>query len=130
MLILTETEVTATRQQNRLYHHIHIHNKFQEYLDGVLEYSDVQNLINSNDKYDLVIATMCYVDAIFAFGHKFNAPVITVAPHASMLTYNHWILGNPFPPSYFPSTFLPFTEQMSIWARIINAVHSFLLGIY
>lgn len=96
-------------------------------MDEVLQYSDVQDLINSNKEFDLVIAEMFHVDAIFAFGYKFDAPIITVMPQIMPSFYN-WILGNPFPSSYIPSPFLPFTEQMSLFARVVNTMYSFLAG--
>lgn len=95
---------------------------YQDYIEEVLNFSHVQDLIHSNIKYDLVIAEMFYIDAIFAFGNKFKAPLIAISASPAVHSSYNWMYGNPFPSSHTPNVFLPFTEKMSLPARIINMV--------
>lgn len=71
---------------------------------------------------------MFLIDAVFAFGNKFNAPVIAVASAPTMNSLYNWMNGNPFPSSYVPNLFLPFTEKMSLSARFVNSVFNLITG--
>lgn len=117
------------RKLSRIHNLMFLNNAAQNYLDKILESSEIQNVINSNTKYDLVFGELGFIDAVFAFGYKFNAPVIAVRPQ-TMSSYHNWILGNPFPSSYVPNSYLPFTEKMSLPARIVNTVFNFVAGEY
>ncbi len=88
---------------------------------------EIQRLIKSSVKFDLVITEFFYVDVFFAFGYKFDAPIIALSPQ-DLLPYYSWISGNPFPSSYVPSIFLPFTEKMSFIERLANSAFNFLAG--
>lgn len=125
----TENNVVAMRKHNPLYNLISSTYLCQKYIEEILKYSDIQDIINSHTEYDLVIAQIINTDAIFAFGYKFKAPVIAFFQTA-MLPSNNWILGNPFPSSYIPNLFSPYTEKMSLFARIVNTMYNFITGIY
>lgn len=102
-------------------------NVCQDYLDEILKVPEIQGLIQSDDKYDLIIAEMFFFDAVFSFGYKFDAPVIALCTQNLISIYS-WILSSPFPSSYIPNSFLPLTEKMSLVSRIMNTVFNFMTG--
>lgn len=114
--------------------------------DHALRHHKVQELIHSTKlHFDLVINEEVYHDVFLAFGHKFNAPVITMCKFIfstncygrQMIKKLHRILG-PFgvvdfmdhemglltPYSHVPHTMLPYTDQMSFFQRWYNFVLS------
>lgn len=94
--------------------------------DGVLQSRELQDLMQSSEKFDLVIVESTFgQECLLAFGHKFKAPVVNlhpilVGPQMALLT------GLPHPFSYVPDFRLPLTDQMSIWGRTTNT----LIGLY
>lgn len=104
-------------------------NAYHDYLEEILKFSDVQAIITSNDEYDLIIGELFFFDAIFAFGYKFNAPVIAVRAPSLLRADQSWILGNPISASHIPNLLSLFTEKMSLLARIKNVAFNLLQGI-
>lgn len=86
-----------------------------------LLHPDVQKLIKSNEKFDVVITEMFMSEALLGFGHVFNAPVIGVSTFGASKWTND-LVGNPSPPSYVPHPFLSFTDKMNFIERFGNTM--------
>ncbi|XP_065077837.1 UDP-glycosyltransferase UGT5-like [Ochlerotatus camptorhynchus] len=80
-------------------------------------------LINSNEKFDLIVLEIFMNDAMIGFCHLFKAPCIGMSTFgASKWTTD--LVGSPSPPSYVPNTFLGFSDRMTFKERMINTLTS------
>ncbi|XP_055628473.1 UDP-glycosyltransferase UGT5-like [Toxorhynchites rutilus septentrionalis] len=83
----------------------------------------VVKLIDSNEKFDLVVLEMFMNDAMLGFAHHFKTPCVAMSTFgASKWTSD--LVGNPSPPSYVPNPFLSFTDHMSFGERLVNTLMS------
>lgn len=83
----------------------------------------VVSLIESNEKFDLIVLEIFINDAMIGFCYHFKAPCIGLSTFgASKWTTD--LVGTPSPPSYVPNAFLGFTDRMSFKERLINTVMS------
>lgn len=89
----------------------------------ILQSPEVQDIILSQSHYDLIIVELFRADVFFAFGGKFNAPVISLTSQI-LFPFNNWISRNPFPTAHIPCHFLALNENMSLVDRIMNAAFS------
>uniref|UniRef100_A0A1B6L360 UDP-glucuronosyltransferase n=2 Tax=Graphocephala atropunctata TaxID=36148 RepID=A0A1B6L360_9HEMI len=88
--------------------------------EEVLKTSAFQELIKSDESYDLIIDnSIIYFEPIAGFRHKFNCPSINLFPNSpnQMLS---GITGNPLPYAYIPYHNLPYNSSMSFWQRMRN----------
>jgi glucuronosyltransferase len=86
---------------------------------AILEHRNIQDLINSTHKYDLIIIQGFGSDCLLGFAHIFNTPVINVMANA----FFSWMsdrMGNPDNPAYIPSIFNPYTPNMNFLERLWN----------
>ncbi|XP_073973236.1 UDP-glucosyltransferase 2-like isoform X2 [Rhodnius prolixus] len=92
-----------------------------DWMKCMFHQKEMKALIADNStKYDLIIAEVWFKqEALVAFGHKYNAPVINfvstfVRPEAVYLTGNH------LPTSFVPLWNLHYTDRMSFLQRAMN----------
>ncbi|XP_044263532.1 UDP-glycosyltransferase UGT5-like [Tribolium madens] len=86
-----------------------------------LKHENVQKLINSGEKFDVVIVEQFGNDAQKALSTHFGAPLITL----SAIGANYWInplVGNPSPPSYIPDLMSDYPVPMTFCERLINSL--------
>ncbi|KAJ3642488.1 hypothetical protein Zmor_025267 [Zophobas morio] len=82
---------------------------------------EVQKLIHSNEKFDVVIVEQFMNDAEKALSTHFGAPLIVV----SSMWANYWlnkIVGNPAPPSYIPMVTTDYSVPMTFCERLLNSL--------
>ncbi|KAF6200763.1 hypothetical protein GE061_005208 [Apolygus lucorum] len=83
-----------------------------------------QELIHSNEKYDLVLSeAMRGSEAFSAFAYRFNATGVVFLMRGD----NSWpneLCGLPDNPSYMVDATSPFTDDMDFWQRFDNLYHS------
>ncbi|XP_049823751.1 UDP-glucosyltransferase 2-like isoform X2 [Aethina tumida] len=89
------------------------------YTEDVFKLKNMQKLIESKEKFDLVIVEIFVNDALLGLAHHFDAPLIVMAPGPMSFMCNH-LVGNPSPSSYVPNIVSPFTTNMTIWERMQN----------
>lgn len=112
------------RKQSRIYNWIYVHNELQNYFTQLISDNQLQELLSNKDtQFDLIFIELYHVDGVFALSHRFNCPIIGLSFQPVLPIYN-WLIGNPTTFSYIPHVYLPFTDIMSFWKRIINAVFS------
>lgn len=88
-------------------------------LEKVLQSNAVQDLISSNEKFDLVIAEYFNSELLLAFGHRFNAPYIAMSS-CPLMPWADYLFSNPNNPSYIPVLFVPYSNRMSFVQRLTN----------
>jgi UDP:flavonoid glycosyltransferase YjiC (YdhE family) len=90
-------------------------------MEMILKDKNVQKLINSNEKFDVVIVEQFLNDAQKALSTHFGAALITFYPIGA----NFWInplVGNPSPLSYVPDMMLDYTAPMTFFQRLLNTL--------
>lgn len=90
----------------------------------ILNHQEVNNLIANNETYDLVIQRWAWNalnEQMLLIANKFNAPVIAFCTCGSSSMIDK-ITANPTPSAYVPSTLMHFTEEMTFWQRLQNAL--------
>ncbi|XP_069675718.1 UDP-glucosyltransferase 2-like [Periplaneta americana] len=81
---------------------------------------NILNLMKSNITYHAVITLIMGPDCFIGFSHRFKAPLISIT--TSTLPWVTYRNRNPDNPAYIPNYFLPFSNQMNFWERLVNAV--------
>ena len=88
---------------------------------GLIEHTfnstNVQNLLNSEESFDVVVIEHFINEPLVGIAHHFKAPVIFLAPVASCFR-NNYIFGNPGPSSYVPDILGFYTTHMNFWLRL------------
>ncbi|KAJ8954692.1 hypothetical protein NQ318_011385 [Aromia moschata] len=88
-------------------------------IQETMAHPNFQNLIKSNEHFDVVILEQFNDDALKVLAYHFQAPLILF----STIGCNSWVnplVGNPAPPSYIPEVFLKYSSHMTFWERLVN----------
>lgn len=88
--------------------------------EKILSNAKVQELIKSNEHFDLIIILQFFDDAIRGFQHRFKAPVIGLNPIGASSWVNE-VMINPSSPSYIPEIMTKFSSKMSFFERVVNS---------
>jgi hypothetical protein len=86
-----------------------------------IQHENVQNLLNSDEKFDVVIVDNFLNDAYKAFATHFDAPLILVNPTFSSFWVNS-LVGNPSPSSYIPNIMSDYYHPMTFCERLTNSL--------
>ncbi|KAJ3642498.1 hypothetical protein Zmor_025269 [Zophobas morio] len=92
-----------------------------KFIGHILNHTNVQNLLHSDEKFDVVIVDNFLSDPFKAFATHFDAPLIAVSP----VWQNMWInalAGNPSPSSYVPNVLATYYHPMSFCDRLTNSL--------
>lgn len=98
--------------------------RFFEYIDDtekVLNFTDVSDLIRSNESFDLIIYETFVDDLFLGFAHRFKAPVISI----SSCYMFPWIADRfaiPANPAYVPGFYSHFSSVMTFYQRLQNTL--------
>lgn len=92
--------------------------------DVTLADAKVQKLLNSNEKFDLVIYEVFGIDAFVGLGQHFGCPVIGYTTFGASIWYS-MIMSNPMVNSYVPNPFLSYTADMDFGQRFFNTLSYF-----
>ena len=85
-----------------------------------LGHPEVQKLLNSGEKFDVVIMEQFVNDGLKVLAHQFQAPLVLFSTCGS----NAWInplVGNPAPPSYVPEQNIVF-HSSNFFDRLRNSI--------
>ncbi|XP_063922010.1 UDP-glycosyltransferase UGT5-like [Zophobas morio] len=104
----------------------HIHYLFTEFL---ISHDKIQNLLKSQQHFDVVILYYYFNDALLALAHHFKAPVVLFA---SMPLYvsESFLLSHPAPSSYVPNIILKHTGHMDFWQRLETSFYDICMILY
>lgn len=86
-----------------------------------LKSTQMHELLESEEKYDVILTEMFNTHCFSALIEKFKAPFIGMASHVLMPWSNDWF-ANPDNPSYIPVIFLDYSDNMSFLQRVENTV--------
>ncbi|KAJ9601563.1 hypothetical protein L9F63_000306, partial [Diploptera punctata] len=89
--------------------------------DISLAEESVQKLINSNEKFDLIIMEAFYTNCFLGFAHKFNAPVVQFSAFGGTEEVGD-LVGNPSPYSYVPDPLQELSDKMTFTERLRNTI--------
>ncbi|KAK5645387.1 hypothetical protein RI129_006687 [Pyrocoelia pectoralis] len=104
---------------SELYSMIQIESLFLNLTETTLKHPNVQRLIKSNEKFDIIMVERLHNEAHLGFCHHFQGYCILTAP----MPMTRWInghLGNPGPPSYVADPASHLTSKMNFWQRVHN----------
>lgn len=89
--------------------------------DFVLNNTNVQNLMKSDEKFDVVLVTAFCIDSLAGFGQFYKAPVVAISTFGAS-KWTDDFAGAPPSLSYVPNAFLDYTDRMSFYQRFNNAL--------
>lgn len=89
--------------------------------NATLTNPEVQKLLKSNTKFDVMLYELFINDALLGFANHFNIPVIGIStvgfsPFVALYT------GSPIPNSFIPNIMLGLPEEMNFKQRLINTM--------
>ncbi|KAH8419277.1 hypothetical protein KR222_003824 [Zaprionus bogoriensis] len=82
----------------------------------------ITQLLNSPQRYDVILLEHFSNDCMAVVAHLLQVPVIALSSCAIM-PWHYQRMGTPFINPIMPMNFLPYTDQMSLVARLNNFVH-------
>lgn len=89
-------------------------------VEKVFSHPNVQKLLKSDEKFDVVIVEQFVNDALKVFAYHYNAPLVLFVTFSS----NAWInplVANPAPPSYIPEQKIDL-DPKNFWHRLKNNI--------
>ncbi|XP_072386970.1 UDP-glucosyltransferase 2-like isoform X1 [Diabrotica undecimpunctata] len=92
---------------------------------ATLKNKHVQDLMKSNETFDLVIMHHFVNDAMVIFAHKFKCPLIILAP-GPVTPFNNFMFANPTPSSYVANVLTSYGSEMNFWQRLDNTFKNIL----
>ena len=87
--------------------------------EGTFQHPEVQKLLHSDIKFDLLVTEMFNTDCFLSLAHKFKIPVITFSTCVFMPWHPDRI-GEPDNPSYIPIQFVKSSCRMDFSERLLN----------
>ncbi|XP_074036451.1 UDP-glucosyltransferase 2 isoform X2 [Leptinotarsa decemlineata] len=99
------------------------------YTENVLKHKNVQNLLNSGEKFDLVIMEHFWNEAMTIFAHHFNCPLVYFSTGPTSI-FNSHLLANPSFSSYVPNFLTTHGSRMTFLERLTNLFLDILCDIY
>lgn len=93
---------------------------------------EVQKLLTSEEKYDLIFTENFNTDCFLAFVHKFEVPFVGIST-CQIMTWTNERLGNPDDAANTPTVFVSRNRPMRffdrltnyLWIRLVNFVYDF-----
>lgn len=92
------------------------------YTQNVLKVQAVQELLQSNEQFDLVLIEHFVNEAMAIFQHKFKCPSVVLAPGPTTI-FNSHLFANPIQSAYVPNILTNFGSHMTFWERILNTYY-------
>ena len=99
-----------------------------EACEASLSSTVAQNLVNSEETFDLIITEFFNTDCILGFVHKFRVPYVAIGTSV-ILPWTNSRFGNPDNPSYMPSQFSKSSDKMNYYERLLNTLYQEVLKI-
>ncbi|XP_057660080.1 UDP-glycosyltransferase UGT5-like isoform X1 [Diorhabda carinulata] len=91
-----------------------------------LKNKGVQELMNSNSTFDVMIMENVANYVIGILRHRFNCPLIVQSPFITD-TYHNNFIDNPFSPAYIPNLIATYDSYMNFWERLQNLYREIVL---
>ncbi|XP_011193318.1 UDP-glycosyltransferase UGT5 [Zeugodacus cucurbitae] len=88
-------------------------------LKQVLDSPAVQELLHSDEHFDLLILEPLRNEPLFGFAEHFKAPIIGISTYGMDPHLDEYV-GNISPLSFTPLYTVPLTDHMNFWQRLLN----------
>lgn len=89
----------------------------------------MQELLNSDEKFDAVILEWMFNDYLQSVAHHFKAPAISAATFSAGILTNY-VSGNPNIYSHMPHVFSGYGQKMDFWERTGNFMFAMTQNLY
>ncbi|XP_033608754.1 2-hydroxyacylsphingosine 1-beta-galactosyltransferase-like isoform X2 [Cryptotermes secundus] len=89
----------------------------------VLEHRNIETLLKSEEKFDLIINEIFGSDCFLGFVHKFKAPHISLMTSVP-LPWSNERTANPDNPAHVQNYCAQYTDRMTFWERLQNTVQT------
>lgn len=96
---------------------------YDEICETTYNLKPIQKLINSNEKYDVILVEYFTNNCLLGITWKLQAPVIGLSSCA-LPPWHHDTFGTPLIPSFMPTTFSAYSENMSFSERFLNFINN------
>lgn len=90
-------------------------------VEDTLNHPNFQKLINSGEKFDVVVVEEFFNSALKVVAQHFNAPLISFSTQGANFMVNS-IAANEAPKSYIPETLLGYSPEMTLFERLENSL--------
>lgn len=94
-----------------------------EMCEKILTFPKVQELLNSEKKFDLAIVEFFNTNCFLGLVHKYKVPFVGVSS-ASPYPETEERVGTPTEPAYIPHSDLPYDHHMTLIQKIYNALYT------
>lgn len=81
----------------------------------------VQDLIKSQEKFDLIIAEYFNTDCFIGFAHKYKVPIISLSS-CTIMPWMNERFGNPDHPAYIPNNLMDYSDRLTFFERVENTL--------
>ncbi|KAK7582379.1 hypothetical protein V9T40_013824 [Parthenolecanium corni] len=88
-------------------------------VESIRKCEAIQQLLESDETFDLLITESFMYDVNLLFAHKFKVPFIAYIPN-NLLPWHADRMGNPSNPSYVPALVSGYLSSMNFWQRLHN----------
>lgn len=141
LINLTEIDLNFTYEiwKNHVGNFLHSSNTLQLYhyfitttmtiIDAELSYGPVQDLLTSVDAHFDLVMVEYYMPTMAVFAHKFDCPFIGLTS-ADLPNFRHRLVGNINHPVLYPDMFLPFSEKLTFFDRLVSVIFSIGIEVY
>ncbi|XP_054726044.1 UDP-glycosyltransferase UGT5-like [Anastrepha obliqua] len=86
---------------------------------SALKNEDFQQLLHSNEHFDLIIIEVFFQEALYALGHHFKAPMIGISTFGTDVVIDQ-LVDNISPAAYVPAPSGANLDRMNFWQRLDN----------
>lgn len=90
------------------------------FTEVMLNSTEVQEFLEKENKFDLVISEQFFLEAQYIFAHKYQAPLVLVTTFGNCMRHN-LITRNPLQLATVTSEFLDVKNPTGFWGRLRNA---------
>lgn len=90
-------------------------------VESIRDCEPLQQLLESDETFDLLITESFIYDALLLYTHKFKVPFVSYIPN-NLLPWHIDRMGNPSNPSYIPTLISGYLSPMNFWQRLHNLV--------
>lgn len=92
---------------------------FTEMEDQLLSGKPITDLLNSEEKFDLVIYEEMFMNTFMAFAHRFDTPLVLISSNIVSSLISRMV-GNPHTYSYTPDLLIGDSDKMNFFERMSN----------
>ncbi|KAK9870915.1 hypothetical protein WA026_009877 [Henosepilachna vigintioctopunctata] len=96
---------------------------------GIYGSGRLNEVLQSSDKYDLIIVEMFNSDCLLPINSKINAPIVGISS-CFLLPWLYERFGIPHNPSYIPHVSMNYPKNMNFFERLENTVVSWISRLY